>query len=79
MTATTAPALADFALRTHDAAWIRRHNGRDDGDGRITVRVPASEIEAVTVCGRPMLRHRFADCPKDFPSPVVLCPAQWVR
>lgn len=25
-----------------------------------------------------MLRHRFADCPRDAANPSILCPAKWV-
>lgn len=80
MPAKTAPAadLREFALRTTDAAWIKRHNGRDDGDGRIFVMVPAAKVEEIKFAGKPWLRHKFADCPRDFPNALVMCPAKWV-
>jgi hypothetical protein len=80
MTASTAPAadLRQFALRTKDAAWIRRHNGRTDNDGRVFVSLPAAAVEEITFAGKPWLRHKFADCPKDFPNSLVMCPAKWV-
>jgi hypothetical protein len=80
MTAKTAPAadLVQFALRTGDAAWIKRHDGHTGTDGRVFVQVPASEIAAVKFAGKDWLRHEFADRPKDFPNALVMCPAQWV-
>jgi len=66
----------DFALRTSDAAWIKRHNGTTDDKGRVHVQVPASQVEGVKL-GVDMLRHRFADAPRDSDR-VVLCPAKYV-
>lgn len=76
MTAKTSD-LVDFALRTTDKAWIKRHNGRADDAGRVIVQVPASQIDAVKFAGNDMLRHRFADCPKDS-AREVMCPAKYV-
>ena len=81
MTTTQTAAPADttgFALRTKDAAWIKRHNGRADDSGRVHVTLPAAKVEHLTFAGKPWLRHKFADCPKDFPNALVMCPAQWV-
>jgi hypothetical protein len=77
-TTQTAADRRDFALITTDAAWIKRHDGRPGENGRIVVRVPASEIAAVKFAGRDWLRHRFADRPRDIPNPLVMCPAKWV-
>lgn len=81
MTTTKARAPADtteFALRTRDAAWIRRHNGHTDDDGRVHVTLPAAKVEKIKFAGKDWLRHKFADCPADFPNSLVMCPAQWV-
>jgi hypothetical protein len=80
MPAKTAPAadLREFALRTTDAAWIARNNGVTDENGRVTVQVPASQIAAVKFAGNDWLRHKFADCPRDIPNALVMCPAKWV-
>jgi hypothetical protein len=80
MPAKTAPAknLVRFALRTTDAAWIERHNGSADEDGRVFVTLPAAEVEEVRFAGKDWLRHKFADCPRDFPNALVMCPAKWV-
>lgn len=67
-----------FALRTHDERWIARNHAVIGEAERVFVQVPAGEIEQTTLCGQPMLRHRFADCPKDFPNAWVVCPAIWV-
>ena len=74
----TAADQTQFALRTKDAAWIKRHNGRTDEAGRVHVTLPAARVERITFAGKPWLRHKFADCPKDFPNALVMCPAQWV-
>lgn len=80
MTATATPAanLRQFALRTTDAAWIKRHNGRAGDAGRVFVMLPAAQVEEVKFAGKDWLRHKFADCPKGFPNALVMCPAQWV-
>lgn len=80
MTAKTAAAgdIVEFALRTSDAAWIKRHDGRPGENGCIIVQVPASEITAVKFAGGDWLRHRFADRPSDIPHALVMCPAKWV-
>ena len=70
--------LTPFALRTTDAAWIRRNHGTVDDTGRVTVLVPADQVEALTFAGAEMLRHRFADCPRDMANAHVMCPAAWV-
>ena len=68
-----------FALRTNDQAWITRNHGITDDTGRVLVQVPATEVEKVTFCGQPMLRHFFADCPSDMDNPHIACPAIWVE
>ncbi|NJP24421.1 hypothetical protein FLW53_09420 [Microbispora sp. SCL1-1] len=68
--------MAKFVIRTTDQAWINRNGGVDAGDGRIAVQVP--EVEHLTICGKPWIRHRFADVPKDAPNGSLLCPAAWV-
>jgi hypothetical protein len=78
MTTRPSTGLVDFALHTSDARWIRRHNGRADEAGRVIVQVPAIQIDAVKIAGNDMLRHRFADCPRDAANPSILCPAKWV-
>jgi hypothetical protein len=70
--------LVPFKLRTHDDAWIRRNNGRRDSHGRVTVMLPAGQVERIKFAGKPWLRHNFADCPKDFPNSLVMCPVAWV-
>jgi hypothetical protein len=67
-----------FKLITRDAAWIKRHKGQADDQGRVTVMLPASEIAAVKFAGKNWLKHHFADCPRDIPNALVMCPAQWV-
>jgi hypothetical protein len=67
-----------FALRTTDAAWIKRHNGQVDADGRVTVMLPAEQVEKIKFAGKDWLRHKFADCPKGFPNALVMCPVKWV-
>jgi hypothetical protein len=78
MTDSTSSDLVDFALRTGDIAWIKRHNGRTDDAGRVIVGVPAGEIDAIELGGTGMLRHVFADCPSDAPNGAILCPAAYV-
>lgn len=80
MTAKTAADadLRQFALRTTDAAWIKRHNGRAGDAGRVFVMLPAAKVEQIKFAGKDWLRHKFADCPKDFPNALVMCPAKWV-
>lgn len=78
MTAKASTGLVDFALHTSDARWIKKHNGRADEAGRVIVQVPASHIDAIKIAGNDILRHRFADCPRDAANPSILCPAQWV-
>jgi hypothetical protein len=70
--------MVKFALRTTDAAWIKRHGGQADDAGRVTVMVPADEIAAVKFAGKDWLRHQFADRPKDIANALVMCPAGWV-
>lgn len=70
--------LTPFALRTTDSAWIARNRGKVDDDGRVTVLVPADQVEALTFAGAPMLRHHFADCPRDMANAHVMCPVAWV-
>ena len=70
--------MVKFALITRDAAWIKRHNGRADADGRVFVTLPADEVEKITFAGKDWLRHKFADRPKDIPNALVMCPAGWV-
>lgn len=70
--------MAPFALRTSDQAWIKRNGGVVDSDGRVTVQVPADEIETFTFCGKTHLSHTFRDIPKDFGNGAVGCPAAWV-
>lgn len=60
------------------SGWIQRHNGRADEAGRVIVQVPASQIDAVKIADNDMLRHRFADCPRDAANPLILCHAKWV-
>jgi hypothetical protein len=67
-----------FILRTTDAAWTARHNGADAGDGRVTVMLPADQVEITRFAGTDWLKHKFADCPKDIPNALVLCPLKWV-
>ncbi len=74
---TVASDLVDFALRTIDQGWIKRNNGRPDGQGRIIVQVPAAEVEGVKIGNGDMLRYRFTDYPRDS-TRVVLCPARYV-
>lgn len=78
MTATRNGSRAEFAIRTSDEAWIKRNHGVTGNDGRVTILVPASEIEVITFCGNDHLRHYLADCPKDFGNPWAMCPAVWV-
>ena len=70
--------LTPFALRTSDSAWIERNKGQVDKYGRITVLVPANEIETVKMAGNDWLRHHFTDCPRDMANPWIMCPAKWV-
>jgi hypothetical protein len=67
--------MAKFVIRTNDQAWIKRNGGTVDDDGRVTVQVP--EVEHLTICGKPWIRHRFADVPKDCPNGSLLCPTVW--
>jgi len=67
-----------FKLITRDAAWIKRHNGQIDDQGRVTVMIPASQIAAVKFAGKDWLKHHFADRPRDIPNALVMCPAKWV-
>ena len=67
-----------FKLRTQDAAWIKRHKGQIDDAGRVTVMLPANQVEQVKFAGKDWLRHNFADCPKGFPNSLVMCPVKWV-
>lgn len=67
-----------FKLRTHDAEWIKRHKGQIDDAGRVLVMLPANQVEQITFARKPWLRHKFADCPKDFPNALVMCPLKWV-
>src|SRR5260370_22732470 len=73
---TVASDLVDFALRTIDQGWIKRNNGRPDGQGRIIVQVPAAEVEVVKIGTGDMLRYRFTDYTMDS-TRVVLCPARY--
>jgi hypothetical protein len=68
-----------FALRTSDAAWIKRNSGVTDETGRVLVQVPAAEVEKITRCGKPWLQHRFADVPRDAMNAAITCPAAWVE
>ena len=68
-----------FALYTHDAAWITRNHGITGPSGRVLVQVPADQVEKVTFCGHPHLRHRFADVPKDAGNAHIMCPAVWAE
>jgi hypothetical protein len=70
--------LTPFALRTTDRAWIARNRGKVDDDGRVTVLVPADQVEAFKFAGVPHLRHHFADCPRDMANAWIMCPAKWV-
>lgn len=69
--------LVKFAIRTHDAAWVKRNNGVTDSDGRTTILVAAASVEHVTICRQPMLRTTLTDCPSDFMN-VAVCPVAWV-
>ena len=71
--------LTKFAIRTSDQAWIKRNHGTIGEAGRIFVQVPAAEVERITFCGQPMLRHRFADAPADAMNGAIMCPAIWVE
>jgi len=70
--------MTTFVLRTTDQSWIKRNGGVDAGDGKIAVQVPSDEIDHLTICGKPWIRHRFADVPKDCPNGSILCPVAWV-
>jgi hypothetical protein len=70
--------MVRFALITRDEAWIKRHDGQADANGRVTVMIPAGQIAAVKFAGKDWLRHNFADRPKDIPNALVMCPAGWV-
>lgn len=70
--------LTPFTLRTSDSTWIKRNKGTVDSDGRVTVLVPADQVEALKFAGADMLRHQFADCPRDMANAHVMCPAVWV-
>ncbi len=82
MTTATTADLAEFALLTKDTAWIKRHGGMVRDDGYAVVKVPVAEVAFITWQFPPgpqnVLRHRFADCPKDFPNPGVVCFGRWV-
>ncbi|MEU9887960.1 hypothetical protein [Sphaerisporangium sp. NPDC051011] len=67
--------MTDFVVRTRDTAWIARRNGVVGDDGRVTVQVPAAEVERFPFAGRQWLRHYFGDCPKDAPSSWLVCAA----
>lgn len=69
--------MTKFVLRTTDQAWITRNAGQVDDDGKVTVHVPESEVEAFTFAGKPWVRHHFADLPREFANPVA-CPAMWL-
>lgn len=69
----TSTDLVDFALITRDQRWIKRHNAQPGPKGRVIVQVPASEVEGVKMGKGNMLRHRFADAPKDGMN-VTVCP-----
>lgn len=69
---------APFTLRTTDTAWTARNHGTVDNDGRVTVLVPANQVEEVTFAGTDFLRHRFDDVPRDMANPWIMCPAKWV-
>lgn len=71
--------MVPFILITSDAAWIKRHNGVTDPDGRVTVMLPADQVETITFAKNLWLRHKFADCPKDFEYSLVMCPLKWVQ
>ena len=68
-----------FAVRTGDAAWIARNHGTLDDAGRVIVQVPADQVEKVTFCGHPHLRHHFTDAPKDAGNAHIMCIAAWVE
>lgn len=71
--------LTTFALRTEDADWIERNNAtRDEQTQRVSVQVPAGDVEHVKFAGRDWLRHHFADAPADAANPWLMCPAEWV-
>jgi hypothetical protein len=70
---------ATFALRTNDAAWIKRNGAVTGEAGRVLVQVPASQVEKITRCGRPWLQHRFADVPRDAMNAAITCPAEWAE
>lgn len=70
--------LRDFALVTGDAAWIARHTGTVDSEGRVHVRVPASTVTEGEAGGERVLMHVFADRPRDHAAGPVTCPARWV-
>jgi len=68
-----------FALRTDDAAWIARNHGTTDQAGRVTVQVPAADVQKITRMGKPWLQHTFADVPADALNATITCPAIWVE
>jgi hypothetical protein len=78
MNTTDTTDTVEFALRTTDAAWVKRNNGRTDDDGRTVISVPLSYIKAVKFAGKNWLRLTFADCPRDIPNATVMCPADYV-
>jgi hypothetical protein len=54
---TTATDTIAFALRTEDAAWIKRNAEMVDGkNGLVWVRVPAAEVERFDRMGRPWMQ-----------------------
>lgn len=68
--------MTKFVLRTSDAAWIKRHNGTVDSDGKVTVEVPA--VDHVKFAGHDWIRHTFTDVPRDAQNGSIMCPVAWV-
>lgn len=82
MSNTTAQAAetTTFALRTDDAAWIKRNAQISVGeDGLVWVYVPAAEVERFNRMGKPWLRHTFADVPADALNATISCPVAWIE
>lgn len=71
-------ATRTFIIRTTDQAWIARNDGVDAGKERTAVQVPADQTEEITIMGKPWIRHRFTDVPKDCPNGSLLCPVKWL-
>lgn len=71
--------MTPFAIRTTDTAWIKRNHATTGNAGRVLVQVPAEQVEKITFCGKPWLRHRFADVPADSQNASIMCQAAWVE